>query len=95
MGVDSEPKSYPIGLGIQRDRIIEDFVRIDNDNSGKGIHFNAKYRKDTSNKLAAVIANTVDMKPEKRDELYRDYVKALRNRSASFIWTWWSTGKAQ
>ena len=83
------------GLGIQKPSgVIEDLVRIDMDNSGKGIHFNAKYRKDTSNKLAAVITPTVGLTPGDREILYFQYLTGLENRSAGFIWTWWSTGSA-
>ncbi|KAJ7432421.1 hypothetical protein B0H11DRAFT_1890261 [Mycena galericulata] len=88
-------KGRIVGLGVKRPSgIIEDFVRIDTDDSGKGIHFNAKYRKNTSNKLAAVIKPTIDLTPARRNQLYSEYLKALENRSAEFIWTWWSTGKA-
>ena len=64
------------------------------DNTGKGVHFNAKYRKDTSSKLAAVITSTIGLKPNDREILYFQYLKGIENRSAEFIWAWWSTGKA-
>lgn len=87
--------SSSLGLGIQKPSgIVEDLIRIDNDNTGKGIHFNAKFRKDTSKKLAAVISPTVKLDAKQRDLLYSDYLKALENRSPSFIWKWWSTGNA-
>ncbi|KAJ7472681.1 hypothetical protein FB451DRAFT_1558859 [Mycena latifolia] len=83
-----------VGLGIRKPSgVIEDLVRIDTDNSGKGIHFNAKYRKNTSKKLAAVITPTIHMTPQQRDLRYSEYLKALQNRSAAFIWTWWKHWK--
>ena len=75
------------GLGIQKPSgVIEDLVRIDMDNSGKGIHFNAKYRKDTSNKLAAVITPTVGLTPGDCEILYFEYLKGLENKITDTVW---------
>ena len=60
----------------------------------KGIHFNAVELSDSSKKLAAVLERSLSLKPGDRETLYLDYVKALQNRSAEFIWEWWSTGRA-
>ena len=84
---------FDTGVGLLRDRIIEDIVRIDNDDTGKGIHFNAKNQSDTKDKLAAVISKTVAMKPADRTTLFEQYLKALENLEADTIWTWWKTGK--
>ncbi|KAG6378201.1 hypothetical protein JVT61DRAFT_13899 [Boletus reticuloceps] len=64
------------------------------DNSGKGIHFNATQRTDTNKKLAAVLTSSVSLTDPQRTTLYLDYLKGLENRSAEFIWQWWSTGHA-
>ncbi|PCH42828.1 hypothetical protein WOLCODRAFT_164043 [Wolfiporia cocos MD-104 SS10] len=80
------------GVGLKRKSALEDIVRIDNDNTGKGIHFNAKNESDTSQKLAAVLQKTVSMSAKDRDVLYGQYLKALENLSADTIWDWWRTG---
>ncbi|PCH42823.1 hypothetical protein WOLCODRAFT_152878 [Wolfiporia cocos MD-104 SS10] len=81
------------GVGLLRNSgIIEDIIRIDNDDTGKGIHFNAKDQSDTSQKLAASLEKTVKMSPEDRTTLYVQYLKALENLSADTIWDWWRTG---
>lgn len=67
-------------------------MRIDNDDTGKGIHFNAKNQSDDSMKFAGVIKPTVALKPADRTLLFEQYLKALENRSAKFIWDWWRTG---
>ncbi|KAF8414932.1 hypothetical protein L210DRAFT_3537437 [Boletus edulis BED1] len=78
----NSPPNYPhtnlgtAGLGLQGASTVIPYVRLDMDNSGKGIHFNATQRTDTNKKLAAVL----------------DYLKGIENRSAEFIWQWWSTG---
>lgn len=71
-----------------------DVVRIDNDDTGKGIHFNAKNQSDQSMKFAGVIKSTVAMTPAQRKVRFEEYLKALENRSAQFIWDWWRTGIA-
>ena len=83
------------GLGLKTAAdVVVPYVRLDMDNTGKGIHFNATQRSDASKKLAAVITPTISMTPEARTQLYMEYMKGLENRSAQFIWTWWSTGSA-
>jgi len=69
------------------------YVRLDID-PDKGIHFNATQLSDSSKKLAAVIEPSLKLTPAAREALYQDYIKALQNRSAQFIWEWWKTGKA-
>ena len=82
------------GVGLARPSgIVEDIVRIDNDDTGKGIHFNAKNLTDTSKKLADTIQPTVAMTPAKRKELFEQYLKALENLAPDTIWDWWMTGK--
>ena len=75
---------------------IEDVVRIDVEKSPgtKGIHFNAKNQSDQSMKFAGVIKSTVAMTPAQRKVRFEEYLKALENRSAQFIWDWWRTGIA-
>ena len=86
--------SFP-GVGLKTAAgVIVPYVRLDTDNTGKGIHFNATQLTDTSKKLAAVITPTVSMTSAARTQLYMEYIKGLENRSAQFIWTWWSTGSA-
>ncbi|KAH9916402.1 uncharacterized protein BXZ73DRAFT_53808 [Epithele typhae] len=72
--------------------VLEDIVRIDNDDTGKGIHFNAKNLSDTSDKLAARITSTIAMTPAARKALFEDYLKALVNLEGTTIWDWWRTG---
>jgi hypothetical protein len=79
------------GLGVQHTALVN-YVRIDMDDTGKGIHFNAKSFTDQNDKLAAVITSTVSQTPPDRKQLYENYLKTLEPRSASTIWTWWSTG---
>lgn len=80
-------------MGLQRNSgVIEDIIRIDNDDTGKGIHFNAKNQSDTSEKLAASIQKTISMKPADRTALYEQYLNALNNIQADTIWVWWKTG---
>jgi hypothetical protein len=62
------------------------------DNTGKGVHFNAVQLDNSENKLAAVISPTVGMTETARTNLYLDYLKGIEDRSAEFIWHWWSTG---
>ena len=82
------------GVGLLRGSgVIEDIVRIDNDNTGKGIHFNAKNVSNVQDKLAAVLTKTVPMSEQDRETLFLDYLKALENLSADTIWDWWKTGK--
>ncbi|KAF8135735.1 hypothetical protein EV363DRAFT_1321462 [Boletus edulis] len=64
------------GLGLKGTSTVIPYVRLDMDNTGKGVHFNATQLSDSSKKLAAVL----------------DYIKGLENRSAQYIWQWWSTG---
>ena len=81
------------GVGLQRrSGVIEDIVRIDNEDGPKGIHFNAKNQSDTKDKLASVIKPTVSMKPADRTTLFEQYLHALENISADTIWRWWQTG---
>ncbi|KAJ3505489.1 hypothetical protein NLJ89_g7389 [Agrocybe chaxingu] len=82
-----------VGVGLKFTAEV-DFCRLDMDNTGKGIHFNAKQRDDQSKKLAAVIQPTIALSEAQRTQLYMEYIKGLENRSAQFIWEWWSTGKA-
>lgn len=67
-------------------------MRIDNDDAGKGIHFNAKNQSVPGDKLAASLLKTIAMKPADRKTLYEQHLKALENLSAHTIWVWWLTG---
>ncbi|TFY83629.1 hypothetical protein EWM64_g386 [Hericium alpestre] len=85
--------AFVICVGLLRNSgIVEDIVRLDNDDTGKGIHYNAKNLSDTSQKLAACIQPTISMAAGTRMNLYRDYLKAIENLSADTIWDWWRTG---
>jgi hypothetical protein len=64
------------------------------DLSGKGVHFNAVNYSDSSQKLAACLKKTRTMPEKELTNLYMEYIKALENRSAIFIWDWWRTGIA-
>jgi len=86
--------SFP-GVGLKTAAgVIVPYVRLDMDNTGKGIHFNATQLSDTSKKLAAVLTSTISMTAAARTQLYMEYIRGMENRSAQFIWTWWSTGSA-
>ncbi|KAG6378202.1 hypothetical protein JVT61DRAFT_13900 [Boletus reticuloceps] len=61
---------------------------------GYGQHRYRTQLSDTSKKLAAVLTSSVDLTDPKREILYLEYIKGLENRSAEFIWQWWSTGHA-
>ncbi|PFH47208.1 hypothetical protein AMATHDRAFT_6990 [Amanita thiersii Skay4041] len=73
--------------------VVTPLIRLDMDNTGKGIHFNAVDLSDSSKKLAAVIQRTESMTPGARTELYMQYVSAIQNRGPKFLWHWWTTGK--
>ncbi|QRV98456.1 hypothetical protein RhiJN_26475 [Ceratobasidium sp. AG-Ba] len=84
-----------VGVGLKTAAgSVTPLVRIDMDNTGKGIHFNAVQLDNSQQKLAAVLTSTVNMTPAARTSLYLDYLKGVENRSAEFLWNWWSTGKA-
>ncbi|KAJ3505488.1 hypothetical protein NLJ89_g7388 [Agrocybe chaxingu] len=86
-------KVVGVGLKTAAGSIVP-YVRLDMDNTGKGIHFNATKLSDSSAKLAAVLKPTVSMTEKERTQRYMEYIKGIENRSAQFIWEWWSTGKA-
>lgn len=82
-----------VGVGIEtKAKVIIPVVRLDMDNSGKGIHFNAVFQSDRSKKLAACLKWTKTMTPAARTDLYMQYIQALENRSPTFIWDWWRLG---
>ncbi|CAE6450233.1 unnamed protein product [Rhizoctonia solani] len=84
-----------VGLGLKTNAgSITPLVRIDMDNTGKGIHFNAVQFDNSEQKLAAVLTSTVGLTQAARTSLYLDYLKGIENRSPEFLWNWWSTGKA-
>ncbi|PFH47204.1 hypothetical protein AMATHDRAFT_6987 [Amanita thiersii Skay4041] len=84
-----------VGVGYKTTAgVITPIIRLDMDNTGKGIHFNAVQLSNPSRKLAAVITPTVGKTPAERTQLYMEYIKGLENRSAQFIWNWWLTGVA-
>ncbi|KAH7322227.1 hypothetical protein B0J17DRAFT_248938 [Rhizoctonia solani] len=84
-----------VGVGLKTNAgVVTPLIRIDMDNTGKGIHFNAVQLDNSQQKLAAVLTSTVGMTQAARTTLYLDYLKGIDNRSAEFIWNWWSTGKA-
>ena len=85
---------FDAGIGLERKAgNIEYIVRIDNDDTGKGIHFNAKNNSDVQDKLAAELKKTVSMPKDDRETLFLDYLNALKNLSADTIWDWWRTGR--
>ena len=81
------------GVGIRRTALV-DIVRIDVDDTGKGIHFNA--RRDPAsnqNKLAAVITPTVAMTPGRRQALFGGYLTTIaRVRTVQELWDIWLRG---
>ena len=82
-----------LGFGLRGTRTVLDIVRLDNDNDGKGIHFNVRRRAgDNSEKLAAVIQPTVGMDPWERQERYFEYLAELEPiASAVTVWNaWWA-----
>jgi len=81
-----------VGVGLPGTSTVIPHIRLDMDNTGKGIHFNATQYSDTSKKLAAVLTSTVGLTNSQRTALYLDYIKGIENRSAQYIWQWWSTG---
>ncbi|QRW23134.1 hypothetical protein RhiXN_08170 [Rhizoctonia solani] len=84
-----------VGLGLKTNAgSVTPLVRIDMDNTGKGIHFNAVQLDNSQQKLAAVLTSTVGMTQAARTSLYLDYLKGIENRSPEFLWNWWNTGKA-
>ena len=86
--------SLAIGVAYKtKAGVLVDLVRIDIDEK-KGIHFNAVKLDDPHSKLAAIIKGTNHMPMAQRRNLYHDYLKGVANRSASFIWHWWSTGSS-
>ncbi|KAI0746929.1 hypothetical protein C8Q80DRAFT_807338 [Daedaleopsis nitida] len=88
-------KGRVVGVGLLRPSgIVEDIIRIDNDNTGKGIHFNAKNLSSTSAKFAGRLQKTVTMgTPAERNALYLEYLGALENLQADTLWDWWRTGR--
>ncbi|KAJ1299943.1 hypothetical protein OPQ81_008589 [Rhizoctonia solani] len=84
-----------VGVGLKSAAgTVTPLIRIDMDNTGKGIHFNAVQLDNSQQKLAAVLTSTVSMTQAARTSLYLDYLKGVENRSPEFLWNWWSTGKA-
>ena len=83
------------GLGVQGTSSVLDLVRLDNDDSGKGIHFNARRRAgDNSNKLAAVITPTVGMQPAARQALYMSMIWPLQDMGSPItLWNAWLSGR--
>jgi len=68
-----------------------DLIRLDMDPK-TGIHFNAKTNhpdRKQAEKLAAFLKGTTKMPEKDMTSLYYEYLKALENRSAQFIWNWW------
>ncbi|OCH85012.1 hypothetical protein OBBRIDRAFT_798605 [Obba rivulosa] len=92
-------KDRVVGVGYKPNLSLLDLVRLDMDDvppgqaGGKGIHFNAVNLSDSSDKLAAVLKGTPEMDVKARNSLYVEYLNALSNRSAEYIWNWWKTGK--
>ena len=85
--------SSGVGIRPKPTSKVVPLIRLDMDNIGKGIHFNATRLADSSMKLAAVITPTAHFTEAKRKALYLDYIKGIQNRSAQFIWDWWREGE--
>ncbi|KAF7420825.1 hypothetical protein PC9H_011343 [Pleurotus ostreatus] len=90
-------KGWVVGVGITRPSgTIEDIVRVDSDDktgtATKGIHFNAKNSKDSSQTLAAVIEPTKALTPAARDKQYKKILESIKGQEPRVIWLWWSTG---
>ena len=83
------------GLGVQGTSSVLDLVRLDNDDSGKGIHFNARRRAgDNNNKLAAVITPTVTMNANARQALYFNMIAPLSGMASPItLWNAWLSGR--
>ncbi|EEB90587.1 hypothetical protein MPER_11184 [Moniliophthora perniciosa FA553] len=81
-----------VGIGLKTAAGVDvPYVRLDVDNTNNAIHFNAVQLSDSS-KLAAVLRPTIALDQPAREQLYAEYLKGIENRSAKFIWEWWSTG---
>ena len=73
-------------------------IRLDRDpdgpnHVGKGIHWNAKYKTDSSRKLAAKISGTTG-NTEAMKKRMDGYVAKLQGKTAQQIWEAWSKGNA-
>ncbi|KAI3607150.1 hypothetical protein WG66_007989 [Moniliophthora roreri] len=87
-------KGKIVGIGRMTEaKVVVPLVRLDVDDTNNAIHFNAVQFSDSS-KLAAVLRPTIKMDQPARKELYADYLKGIRERSAQFLWDWWRTGIA-
>ncbi|KAL4255313.1 hypothetical protein AB1N83_012382 [Pleurotus pulmonarius] len=78
-------KGWVVGVGITRPSgTIEDIVRVDSDDktgaATKGIHFNAKNSKDSSQTLAAVIEPTKALTPAARDKQYQKILESIKGQ---------------
>ncbi|KAF8749092.1 hypothetical protein RHS01_10356 [Rhizoctonia solani] len=89
--IHSRLKSSPgynkvVGLGLKTNAgSVTPLVRIDMDNTGKGIHFNAVQLDNSQQKLAAVLTSTVGMTQAARTSLYLDYLKESKTGVLSFV----------
>jgi hypothetical protein len=90
-------------VGIQKTAVV-DVVRLDFDPDktdkqgkvikvGKGIHWNAKYKKDMKVKLAARIKGT-NGNTTTNKKRYEGYLNKLKGKTAQQIWEAWSKGNA-
>jgi len=86
-------KAVGIGLKTKND-VVTPLIRLDMDLTGKGVHFNAVDLSDSSKKLAACLEKTIKLGPKELTQLYMEYIEAMNNRSAQFIWNWWKNGIA-
>ena len=84
-----------LGVGLPGTSSVLDLVRLDNDDTGKGIHFNARQRAgDNTNKLAAVITPTVALTPAQRQTQYNRWIADIQPIAAPVtLWNAWLSGR--
>ncbi|KAG8698459.1 hypothetical protein FRC08_005907 [Ceratobasidium sp. 394] len=81
-----------VGVGLQSSSgDIIPLVLIENDDE-HGIHFTGRLVHDPSECLVACLRHSSRLHPVVRHIIYLDFLRNLQNRSATFIWDWWSSG---
>ncbi|KAF8602018.1 hypothetical protein BDV93DRAFT_557995 [Ceratobasidium sp. AG-I] len=90
----SDGRDLVIGIATQSPSgDLTPLVLIENDDSGRGIHFTGTAIYDPSRNYVACLRHSATLHPVYRHYIYLDYVRSLQNRSASFIWDWWRSGQ--
>ena len=84
-----------LGVGLPGASSILDLVRLDNDDSGKGIHFNARRLPGNNEfKLAAVIRPTLSLTPAQRQTQYNRWIADIQPIAAPVtLWNAWLSGR--